>query len=102
MPAIRVESDAKLPACCRREGKHHCGVPDTASRQETSGATVGEKCSSYPGASAIPAYSNTILLSVNRAFCSSLVKCPAVHVQTDALQRISFSRSRQKRGPPLL
>jgi hypothetical protein len=102
LPAIRVESEAKLPACCRREGKHHCGMPDTARQQETPGAAIREKCSVYPGASAIPAYSNATLLNATLAFYSSLVKHPAVQSQTEALQRISFSRSRQKRGPPVL
>jgi hypothetical protein len=102
LPAIRVDSEAKLPACCRRNGKHHCSVPDAAQRHDASGAAVREKCSQYSGASAIPAYSNATLLNATLAFYSSLVKHPAVHSQTEALQRISFSRSRQKRGPPVL
>ena len=99
LAAIRVESEAKLPSCCRREGKHHCGM---ANRQETSGAAVREKCSNYPGVSALPAFSNTSLLNATQIFFASMVKHPAVHSQTEALQRISFSRSSQKRGPPAL
>jgi hypothetical protein len=100
VPVIRVESETKLPTCCRREGKHHCGMPNSASQQETSGAAIREKCPDYPGVSALPAFSNTILLNATQVFFSGIVKHPAVHSQTEALQRISFSRSSQKRGPP--
>jgi hypothetical protein len=101
VPAIRVESESKLPSCCRREGKHHCGIAHTSS-QGTSGATLREKCPNYPGVSALPVFSNTILLNATQVFFASILKHPSVHSQTEALQRISFSRSRQKRGPPKL
>jgi len=101
LPVIRVESETKLPSCCRREGKHHCGMANSAS-QETSGAAVREKCPNYPAVIALPAFSNTILLNAAQLFFASIVKHPAVHTQTEALQRISFSRSSQKRGPPTL
>jgi hypothetical protein len=97
VPVIRVESETKLPTCCRREGKHHCGMANP----ETSGAALREKCPSYPGVGAMPAFSPTILLNGTQAFFSGIVKHPAVHSQTEALQRISFTRSRQKRGPPV-
>jgi hypothetical protein len=99
VPVIRVESESKLPSCCRREGKHHCGM---AGQSETSGAALREKCPNYPGVSALPAFSNTILLNATQVFFASIVKHPSVQSQTEALQRISFSRSRQKRGPPAL
>lgn len=99
LPAIRVERESKLPTCCRRGGKHHCGMP---SQPETSGAAIREKCPNYPGVSAFPAFSNTILLNATQAFFSGIVQHPALHSQTEAFERISFSRSRQKRGPPAL
>lgn len=102
LPAILVDSEATLPACCRREGKHHCGMANTESRQQSSGAAVREKCPSYPGVSAFPAFSNTLVLNAAQVFYASLAQHPAVHSQTQALQRISFSRSSQKRGPPSL
>jgi hypothetical protein len=95
--AILVRSDSKAPACCRREGKHHCGManPDA-------GAGLREKCPNYPLAPATPAFSNAVALSSTQVFFASIVKHPAIHAQTEALQRIAFSRSRQKRGPPVL
>jgi hypothetical protein len=99
VPVIRVDSEAKLPSCCRREGKHHCGA---TSHPEASGAALRERCPNYPGVSALPAFSNTVLLNTEQVFFASIVKHPSVHSQTEALQRISFSRSSQKRGPPAL
>jgi hypothetical protein len=99
VPVIRVDSEAKLPSCCRREGKHHCGK---TSQPETSGAALREKCPNYPSVSALPAFSNTTVLNATQIFFASIVKHPTVHSQTEALQRISFSRSSQKRGPPAL
>jgi hypothetical protein len=101
VPAVRADSETKLPTCCRREGKHHCGMASAGSPQ-TSGASARTKCPSYPVASAAPLFSNTILLNPSRIYFASIVSHPGVHSQTEALQRISFSRSRQKRGPPAL
>lgn len=98
----RVQNDANLPACCRRGGKHHCGDAAPADRRETSGATIYEKCPHYPEVRAIPGFSNLILLNASQAFFSSIVKHPALSFQAEAPQRILFSRSRQKRGPPVL
>jgi hypothetical protein len=102
VPAVRADSENKLPTCCRREGKHHCGMANGAGAQQTSGVSARAKCPSYPVASAAPVFSNTILLNPSQVFFASIVNHPAVHSQTEALQRISFSRSRQKRGPPEL
>jgi hypothetical protein len=102
VPAQRTDNEAKLPACCRREGKHHCGMANGSSQQQTSGVSARAKCPSYPVASAAPLFSNTVLLNPSRIFFASIVNHPAVQSQTEALQRISFSRSRQKRGPPSL
>jgi hypothetical protein len=100
VPVIRVESETKLPTCCRREGKHHCGMANSASQQETSGAAIREKCPNYPSLSALPAFSSTMVLDAAQVVFAPIVKHPEVHSQTEALQRISFSRSSQKRGPP--
>jgi hypothetical protein len=95
--AISAPGDSKAPACCRREGKHHCGMANT-----DAGAGVREKCPNYPLAPATPAFSNAVVLNSSQVFFASIVKHPAIHAQTEALQRIAFSRSRQKRGPPVL
>ena len=97
MPEIRAESEPKLHSCCLRGGKHQCAMGNQATR----GPGLREKCPNFPGVTAIPALSNTILLNAAQVFFSGIVKHPVIHPQTEARQRISFSRSRQKRGPPV-
>lgn len=92
---------ASLPACCRRVGKHHCSMPEAGpdSRQRTSVGIIAEKC---PYAPAAPAAFHLLVFAppASDAVFAALISHPAVHAQTAAQYRISFDRSRQKRGPP--
>jgi hypothetical protein len=95
---------ANLPACCRRAGKHHCGMPDQGtdgSSQQRSVGVIAEKC---PYAPAAPTARHLLILAApaGDAAFAGLVAHPAIHSQTIAQYRISFDRSRQKRGPPSL
>jgi len=91
---------ANLPACCRRAGKHHCAMPDSNSKQGRSVGIVSEKCPCIP-----PATTALHLLvfapPAKAAVFAGLIAHPAIHAQTVAQYRISFDRSRQKRGPPI-
>jgi len=98
--------DPKIPECCRREGKHHCStMTGSTTTQDSSGAgvkSVGEKCPYSPARGASLAYGKAPLHRAVRTIDASLVSHPAGLVQTDARYRASFSRVRQKRGPPFL
>jgi hypothetical protein len=96
-PVVRANSEPKLHACCLRGGKHQCAM----AAQQTPGPGIREKCPNFSTATSTPAFSVSTLMSASLAFFSEVVKHPAIHPQTEALQRISFSRSRQKRGPPV-
>ncbi len=72
-----------------------------AMEQESSGVTMRTKCPQYPVTTALPNFATSILLNTSQLFFASIGQHPAIHAQTDALRRISFSRSRQKRGPPV-
>jgi len=103
--------DPTRPACCRRDGKHHCmlvEMPDTdraASLSSTrsgtrvTAATVSERCpygaKTLPG-SAHPDWS----LQTGEAIFAGVIAHPALAPQTESKRRISADRSRQKRGPP--
>jgi len=101
-------SEANLPACCRRNGKHHCTMGATmgAALQQSSSqspttqsSTLREKCP-YLLTVQAPAHllftPDEILASLHTGILSQ----PAVHAQTEALLKISFDRARSKRGPP--
>jgi hypothetical protein len=93
-------AESKLPACCRRDGNHGCGMKSAAPSK--SGVSLyGARCASYPTAK---------LFSVNRtaglapqskvtfALALTLVEREA---QSRALYHVSYNRAGQKRGPPL-
>lgn len=90
--------EATIPACCRRNGKHHC-MMYMAWMQERTFHTVREKC---PYSIAPPAI--LVLRSFTPSAAASvfagITRHPALFPQTEAQFRISFDRSRQKRGPP--
>lgn len=94
--------EASLPACCRRGGKHHCALSaEVLSPQGRSIGIITEKCPFTP-AIAVAAHFPAIAPPTGDAVFAGLVSHPGIHAQTSAQYRISFDRSRQKRGPPNL
>lgn len=95
-------AEASLPACCRRGGKHHCALSvEALSQHGKSISVIAEKCPFTPAVPAVMHFS-AIAPPTDGAVFAGLVSHPAVHAQTSAQYRISFDRSRQKRGPPNL
>lgn len=100
-PAFAFSPDeASLPACCRRNGKHHCDMAGMMMPQDTQRATIAEKCPYSPQAQAPVSWPDRFAPALSQAIFSGIVHHPAVAPQTEAHFRISFDRSRQKRGPP--
>jgi len=102
-PVLFADPESNLPECCRRKGAHQCtmNAPDTDS---TDGAAfrLFQRCPAFPLAPAVTADTAAAFLGTSSAIFAELVSHPAVQRQTEALGRVSFSRSRQKRGPPVL
>ena len=104
-------SEANLPACCRRNGKHHCsmgsimGTMGTALQTSSSQSPTAqspalrEKC---PYLLTVQAPAHLIFTpdEVQASLYTGILSHPAVHAKTEALLKISFDRSRNKRGPP--
>jgi hypothetical protein len=100
--ASQPDEDAGTPACCRRLGKHHCA--SKAMQTQNSGGisirTIGEKCP-YSGWSAtLTLDRHATDIPVARAFYANVLSHPTPQIQNEVRRRISFHRSRQKRGPP--
>jgi len=94
--------EANLPACCRRGGKHHCALlSESLSKQGKSIGIIAEECPFTPAVPAV-AHFSAIVPPIGDAVFAGLISHPAIHPQTAAKYRISFDRSRQKRGPPSL
>jgi hypothetical protein len=101
LPVLRADGASKLPSCCRREGKHRCSM-DSESNYQEGLSPIQPKCPNYPATMAIPGDWNVLFLQNSLAICAWLLNYCSTPAETEAKYRVSFSRSRQKRGPPTL
>jgi hypothetical protein len=102
IPAFNSDRDANLPACCRRDGKHHCSK-SIGGDDFNSGASfqANAKCPMHPG---------IVLPSISISGYVPPVASLAVPDNRRALPigryRTSFhilhARTHYKRGPPSL
>jgi hypothetical protein len=101
-PLLSAGSDAQLPPCCRRDGHHACGMKKPA--PVSSGVTIRQssRCSLYGKGGVTPAAAKAIPAPAVTVLTVAAISHPSAIEQTEARYRISFSRSRQKRGPPAL
>jgi hypothetical protein len=91
-----TRTGTSLRACCRRDGKHHCTSPESLT---STAATIHDRCP-YSLAHHIAAHTTYTPDPTQNAIFAGIVAHTACHAQTEARYRISFDRSRQKRGPP--
>jgi hypothetical protein len=102
-PAIFADVQSNLPECCRRTGKHHCAMTmDEAPSTGVSFRSVQPRCPLYSGALSTPAGEYVAILKRSGAIVGALVSHPAIQLQVEAGYRVSFNRSSQKRGPPVV
>lgn len=92
-------SEASLPACCRRNGKHHCAM--AASMAVSSRyRTISSRCPYRPFAGAALMLPHGFAGPARTAAPIEAAGPAATVREAEAGYRISFDRSRQKRGPP--
>jgi hypothetical protein len=110
-PLLSMVAAAEMPlaACCRRDGKHHCAM-SAAERAILMGEGDAAKavwvralCTMYPQRqSSLGAVHLSCFVPERRALQATDAVCdPSAELQAECLRRISFDRSRQKRGPPI-
>ena len=101
-PALFAGNDAEanLPACCRRDGKHHCSMMDAAERQESGPALTANRCPQFPKSSLASESSktfnadvSTVTVELAPAGCESLL-------QFSQFVKNPYNPSVPKRGPP--
>jgi len=97
--------DAQLPACCRRNGKHHCAMmmeEMELGQLSSRFVTVQETCPYAPFARCPLMLPHSFTPPARRGF-AQLTQGPALIVRAaEAGYRISADRTRHKRGPPRL
>jgi hypothetical protein len=102
-PALATsDSEADLPACCRRDGKHHCGMLESKAGASQAGpAWQSAKCPSFPAVKGMPAARDLAAAppstdwSFDRLPAERTARPPAAPTA-----RASFDRAFLKRGPP--
>jgi hypothetical protein len=100
--ALTVGSEANLPACCRRNGAHHC-TSMTSPQLPGAGvslSTIPQRCPAYPAA-VTPVQHHDLSFQAASLIFAEIVSHPTLKFQTEARARVAFDRSRQKRGPPI-
>ena len=100
-PLFASGPETSLPACCRRDGAHHCsmGTAMLGMQGGTRWSSLQSKCPNYPKAVTVAGVGHWFLVKPQMQF-ADVVAHPSARPQTEARYRISFGRSRQKRGPP--
>jgi hypothetical protein len=89
--------ESRLPACCRRNGKHHCAMPDTAENQAA--LSSGDSCPCMPHTLASTTGSATALLTAATSSLDFPAELRTMHGSTNAEHR-SDRHNWPKRGPP--
>jgi hypothetical protein len=103
-PVLLANTASRLPSCCRRTGKHHCAMVDTADRDGLPAGPSAQmsrsKCPLFPTVQVIPAYSKIILVRrAPRLGVPYLLNLTTAR-HDDHRARIAFHGSLRKRGPP--
>lgn len=102
--ALAPKDNDNLPACCRKNGKHHCmmSMADRSSLASAAPAFAAplDKCPFTPPALPANTHQLTLAAPQRQMFFAEIASHPAVTAQTESKRRISLDRSRQKRGPP--
>jgi hypothetical protein len=105
-PAFVAQSDALLPACCRRAGMHHCSMMsatdgDAAIDQHAHHANfTAPRCAMFPHAAIV---GNAAFFTPDTSrLHTSFVASPSLLAEAQTSHRISSPRAHPKRGPPAL
>jgi hypothetical protein len=99
--ALTATSDANLPACCRRNGAHHCTsmARPTDPPAGINLSAIPQHCPAYPAVVTSARHGDLSFHDASLIF-AGIVSHPTVKPQTQARARVALDISRQKRGPP--
>jgi hypothetical protein len=103
-PAFASAPDeSTLPACCRRNGEHHCVMPGMVTANVPPRyRSVSAKCPVAPFAGIALMLPHVFAAHTAPASVIPAASPAALVREAEAGYRISFERARQKRGPPAL
>ena len=100
--ALPVNRGDNLPACCRRNGMHHCALMMSDGQSEgTQFSTLRAKCPAYPKAITLTRRNDLSLGSATPLFTEVVVHASGRALAATNAQ-IAAHRSQYLRGPPSL
>jgi hypothetical protein len=99
-PAFPANAPSQLPACCRRDGAHHCMMSGDRGTPGPAFQAIRPKCPFYSSTMAFPTEGKTAILGHSHAIFASVIRYPAALPRTESRYCAAFSPSHQKRGPP--
>jgi len=98
-PLFAADQRPELPACCRRDGQHHCSMPSPAASQSTRPA-VQVRCPLYRGACSFFTGPQTAAVAPPAGF-QILQPCAANLTDPVESRAVSIpSGAPDSRGPP--
>lgn len=101
-PVFAAPTALSVPPCCRKTGSHQCAMHSGEGAQHAGGMrTVEAKCPFANGSLSVVPHLDSCSPATRNSVYAALLQHPPVPAQTEANFRISYDRSRQKRGPPL-
>jgi hypothetical protein len=93
-----------VPACCRRDGKHHCmgGMTMATYASQEQGFHAPRMACPYQQRAVNATHHELSALTFTPDTHITRLQSPTALAQVECLRRIAFDRGRQKRGPPSL
>jgi hypothetical protein len=99
--ALQADGGGTLPACCRRNGTHHCSMQMPGKLQGMHLSAVRERCPANPKAATFMKRNDLSLQILTLALSAALVHS-AEEAQAKAGARMALYRAQHQRGPPAL
>ncbi len=101
VPAFAFLHQPVVPPCCRKGGAHQCTMQSPV--PASAGASIRAVSATCPfshGSLSAVSHLDFYAPGVRESVYAGIVRHPALSPQTEANFRVSYDRSRQKRGPP--
>ena len=97
---LASDADSRLPACCRRGGKHSCAMMGGQAASSPGQSIQAARCHFFPPAEAAPPGRTVGLRGVSGAVFAGLVSHLAPRYQTEPVYRMAWCRASHGRAPP--